>query len=233
MPLVNKTSHIAGNLETVYRRIAASAKQYGRDAANITLVAVSKTHPVESVDEAYQWGQRDFGESYLQEALPKITALHGTDIVWHFIGPIQSNKTKAIAEHFDWVHSVDRVKIAHHLNKHRPKNMPPLNICLQVNISGESTKSGISLKELPQLAGHVKFLTHLQLRGLMAIPAPANHFEQQRTAFSKLREAMEQLNLEGFKLDTLSMGMSDDMEAAIAEGATHLRLGTAIFGSRK
>lgn len=177
-------------------------------------------------------GMRRFGENYLQEALEKIAALQELDLEWHFIGPIQSNKTRPIAEHFDWVHSVDRLKLARRLSEQRPAGLPPLNICLQVNVSGEQSKSGITLQELPALAQEVATLPRLRLRGLMAIPAPAAGLEAQRQPFRQMRFALEQLIAEGLELDTLSMGMSGDLEAAIAEGATLVRIGTALFGPR-
>ena len=177
-------------------------------------------------------GVTRYGENYLQEALNKIADLQDLPLEWHFIGPIQSNKTRIIAEHFDWVHSVDRLKIAQRLSEQRPPEQPPLNICLQVNVSGEASKSGISLDELPELARQVLRLPRLRLRGLMTIPAPATDFDAQRQPFRTLRLAMEELNASGMALDTLSMGMSDDLEAAIAEGATLVRIGTALFGPR-
>ena len=181
--------------------------------------------------EAYREGQRDFGESYLQEALAKQERLTDFDIVWHFIGPIQSNKTKAIASHFAWVHSIDRLKIAQRLSEQRSPQLPPLNVCIQVNVSGEASKSGIGFAGLPDLAAAVARLPRVRLRGLMAIPAPTEDFEQQCAAFRALREALEALDIEG--LDTLSMGMSDDLEAAVHEGATMVRIGSAIFGPRR
>lgn len=181
--------------------------------------------------DAYRLGQRDFGESYLQEALAKQARLTDFDIVWHFIGPIQSNKTRAIASHFSWVHSVDRLKIAQRLSDQRPPQLPPLNVCIEVNVSGEASKSGTALAGLPDLAAAVARLPRLKLRGLMAIPAPTDEFEQQRAAFRALRQALEALPSEG--LDTLSMGMSDDLEAAVYEGSTMVRVGSAIFGPRR
>lgn len=177
-------------------------------------------------------GMTRFGENYLQEALEKIEALQDLSLEWHFIGPIQSNKTRPIAEHFDWVHSVDRLKLARRLSEQRPPHLPPLNICLQVNVSGEQSKSGATLEELPALAREVASLPHLRLRGLMAIPAPAEGLEAQRQPFHHMHQALQQLNAEGLELDTLSMGMSGDLEAAIAEGATLVRIGTALFGPR-
>lgn len=210
-------------------RINAATHAADRENSSVGLLAVSKTKPAEAVREAFTAGLRDFGENYLQEALEKQSALSDLPLVWHFIGPIQSNKTKPIAENFDWVHSVDRLKIAERLSAQRPANLPPLNICLQVNVSGEDSKSGCSLEEVSTLAHAVTQLPNLRLRGLMAIPEPTDDPEQQREAFAKLRAALEGLNLQ---LDTLSMGMSHDLEAAIAEGATWVRIGTALFGAR-
>lgn len=224
---------IATNLQAVHRAIAQAADMAQRREQDITLLAVSKTFAAEAVREAYRAGQRAFGESYVQEALDKIAALHALPLEWHFIGPIQANKTRRIAEHFDWVHSIDRLKIAQRLGGQRPHDLPPLQVCLQVNISGEASKSGAAPAELPDLARAVAALPRLRLRGLMAIPAPAPDFERQRLAFRTSRQLLEQLQQAGLALDTLSMGMSDDMEAAIAEGATMVRIGTDIFGERE
>ncbi len=213
-------------------RVRLAAEKSQRAAGAIQVLAVSKTQPAEAIRAAWRGGLDQFGESYLQEALAKINELRDLPITWHFIGPIQSNKTRPIAEHFAWVHSVDRGKIAQRLNQHRPESLPPLQICLQVNISGESSKSGVSLDELPRLASEVLLLPRLQLRGLMAIPAPTRDPAQQRAAFATLRLAMAQLQPIAPAMDTLSMGMSDDLEAAIAEGATMLRVGSGIFGPR-
>jgi len=190
---------------------------------------VSKTKPAAAVREAHACGQRDFGENYLQEALNKQAELSDLALTWHFIGPIQSNKTRPIAEHFAWVHSVDRLKIAQRLSEQRPAHLPPLNICLQVNVSGEASKSGCAPEELPALALAVSQLPNLRLRGLMTIPEPTRDVAQQHAACARLRQLRDDLNLE---LDVLSMGMSDDLEAAIAEGATWVRIGTALFGAR-
>jgi pyridoxal phosphate enzyme (YggS family) len=222
-------STIAENIATVGTRIQAAAQACGRDPATIGLLAVSKTKPASALKEAFSHGLRHFGENYLQEALGKQKELEGLPLIWHFIGPIQSNKTKAIASHFDWVHSVDRLKIAQRLSEQRPDGMQPLNICLQVNISGEASKSGCTPEALPELAQAVSLLPNLRLRGLMAIPEAATAPEAQHAAFSSLRKLSEALNL---NLDTLSMGMSHDLEAAIAEGATWVRIGTALFGAR-
>ena len=213
-------------------RVRLAAEKSQRTPGDIQILAVSKTHPAGAIRAAWRGGLDQFGESYLQEALAKITELQDLPLTWHFIGPIQSNKTRPIAEHFDWVHSVDRGKIAQRLNQHRPESLPPLQICLQVNISGESSKSGASLEELPRLASEVLLLPRLRLRGLMAIPAPTSDPSQQRAAFAMLRQAMAQLQSLAPAMDTLSMGMSDDLEAAIAEGATMVRVGSGIFGSR-
>ncbi len=219
-------------LQQVQRQITHALQQSKRPDAAATLLAVSKTRPAEDLLALYQLGQRCFGENYLQEALEKQAQLTDYDIEWHFIGPIQSNKTKEIAAHFDWVHSIDRFKIARRLSEQRPEGLAPLNICLQVNVSSEESKSGCTLAELPQLAQEVSELPNVTLRGLMAIPAPCNDPEAQRLPFRALREALETLNQNGFHLDTLSMGMSGDLDAAIAEGATMVRIGTALFGPR-
>lgn len=224
---------IDDKLAKVTARIHQAATAAGRDPQTVQLIAVSKTQPAAAIADAYANGQRRFGENYLQEALEKQSALqHLPELEWHFIGPIQSNKTRAIAEHFSWVHSVDRLKVAQRLNEQRPANLPPLNICVQVNIDDETTKSGVSLAELPALMAAFAPLTRLRLRGLMAIPTATDDPAQQRKAFAKLRSALQVLNLQGFKMDTLSMGMSGDMESAIAEGATFVRVGTDIFGAR-
>ena len=223
---------IAQCLATVHEQIRAAEKQYGREPDSVQLLAVSKTRPIEDLLEAQHAGQTAFGENYLQDALPKIAALTNPRPQWHFIGPIQSNKTRDIAEHFDWVHSIDRLKIARRLSKQRPENMPPLSICLQVNIDNEASKSGVLPDEVLALATEIQQLPNLRLRGLMAIPSATTDFEQQRRPFHHLRELYEQLQQQGIPLDTLSMGMSNDLEAAIAEGSTMVRIGTAIFGQR-
>ncbi len=223
---------IEQRLQLVQRQIAEALEKYQRPVNSAALLAVSKTHPASDILDLYRLGQRRFGENYLQEALQKMAELADCDIEWHFIGPIQSNKTRDIAAHFSWVHSVERLKIAHRLSEQRPVGLAPLQICLQVNVSGEASKSGCSLQELPQLAAAIAELPRLKLRGLMAIPAPTTDFEAQRRVFRTLREALEQLNSNGLQLDTLSMGMSGDLEAAVAEGATLLRIGTALFGPR-
>jgi pyridoxal phosphate enzyme (YggS family) len=201
-----------------------------REAGSVLLLAVSKTKPAQDIASVFQLGQRHFGESYLQEALIKQQALGAFDITWHFIGPIQSNKTKPIARHFAWVHSVDRIKIAKRLSEQRPAELPPLNICLQVNISAEVSKSGIMPADLPQLIAEVKALPNILLRGVMAIPEPETDFQRQRRPYRLLYQAVKQLNIA--ELDTFSFGMTGDLKAAIAEGSTIVRIGTALFGSR-
>ena len=223
---------IASALQAVKHRILAAAAQNGRTAQSVQLLAVSKTFPPAAVREAFHAGQTQFGESYVQEALAKIAALRDLALEWHFIGPLQSNKTRQVAEHFAWVHSVDRAKIAERLSAARPAELPPLQVCLQVNVSGEASKSGVAPEEAAALAAHVAALPRLRLRGLMAIPAPTHDVEQQRRQFRIVHELLARLNHQDFQLDTLSMGMSDDMEAAIAEGATIVRVGSAIFGAR-
>ena len=223
---------IASNLQAVRAAIIAAATEAGRTSGDVTLLAVSKTFAPEAIREAYHAGQVCFAESYVQEALNKIAALHDLPIEWHFIGPIQGNKTRAIAEHFAWVHSVDRLKIAERLSAQRPAHLPPLQICLQVNISEEASKSGVPSGEVAQLAMKVAQLPRLKLRGLMAIPAPSDDASAQRAAFARLRELRDRLGRQGLRLDTLSMGMSHDFAAAITEGATMVRVGTAIFGKR-
>ncbi|MDR6407732.1 YggS family pyridoxal phosphate-dependent enzyme [Paraburkholderia terricola] len=227
-------SDLIHHLEAVRQRIAAAAHAAGRDARTIDLLAVSKTFPAEDVRAAYDAGQRAFGENYVQEAIAKIEALADlrAALEWHFIGPLQSNKTRPVAEHFDWVHSVDRLKIAQRLSEQRPDNLPPLNVCLQVNISGEASKSGVSMSEAVEVAQAIAALPKLRLRGLMAIPEPAGGIDEQRVPHRRLRELFERLRENGLPLDTLSMGMSSDLEAAVLEGATIVRVGTAIFGAR-
>jgi len=223
---------IASNLQAVRGAIAAAAAETGRSAGDVDLLAVSKTFAADALREAYQAGQRCFAESYVQEALEKIAALRDLAIEWHYIGPIQSNKTRAIAENFSWVHSVDRLKIAERLSEQRPAHLPLLQICLQINISRENSKSGASPDEVNTLARDIAKLPNLKLRGLMAVPAPSDDVTAQRLAFAQLRKLRDQLNQQGMQLDTLSMGMSHDFAAAIAEGATIVRIGTAIFGDR-
>ena len=225
-------SDIAANLQAVLARIAAAARECGRDPASVRLLAVSKTWPAECLLPAIAAGQQAFGENYVQEGVDKIAALAGRSLEWHFIGPLQSNKTRLVAAHFDWVHSIERMKIAERLAEQRPAGKSPLNVCLQVNVSGEASKSGCAPEEAVALAKAIAALPNLRLRGLMCIPEPAEDVEAQRRPFRQLRELYEQLRAEGLPLDTLSMGMSHDIEAAIAEGATMVRVGTAIFGER-
>ncbi len=223
---------IAANLQAVRARIATACAGAGRAAESVQLLAVSKTWPAASVREAAAAGQRAFGENYVQEAVAKAAELGDTGLEWHFIGPLQGNKTRLVAEHFSWVHSVERLKIAERLAAQRPAELPALQVCLQVNISGEASKSGCSPDELANLAHAVAALPGLRLRGLMAIPEPGDDNRQQRSRFALLRELRDRLGAEGLRLDTLSMGMSHDLEAAILEGATIVRIGTAIFGER-
>jgi len=224
---------IASGLQNVRARIKGIAEKIGRQPETITLLAASKTNPAERLREAFAAGQTIFGENYLQEALVKISLLTDLPIEWHFIGPIQSNKTKRIAENFAWVHSVDRKKIADRLSKDRPESLPPLQICLQVNVSGEDSKSGVAPEEIADLAAHVISLPRLKLRGLMAVPEITTATALQRSQFRMLREAYDQLRRDSYDLDTVSMGMSEDMDIAIEEGATMVRVGTAIFGPRR
>jgi len=232
-------NHLRDKLSKVYDRVQLAADEAHRNGNHITVIAVSKTRPASMLREAFELGQRRFGENYLQEALQKQQELSDLAIEWHFIGPMQSNKTRDIATNFDWVHSVDRLKIAQRLNDQRPTNAEALNICIQINIDEESSKSGVSGKELLSLAKAVQTLPHLRLRGLMAIPVAHREYRDQYKAFKRVHEAFEQLKLEFAEhglaiddLDTLSMGMSMDMEAAIAAGATQVRIGTDIFGQR-
>ncbi|MCH4872518.1 MULTISPECIES: YggS family pyridoxal phosphate-dependent enzyme [Pseudomonas] len=222
-------STIADNIAEVEARIRAAALAVQRDVTSIHLLAVSKTKPAAALREAYAAGLRDFGENYLQEARAKQVELADLPLCWHFIGPIQSNKTREIAEHFAWVHSVDRLKIAQRLSEQRPAELPPLNICIQVNVSGEASKSGCTPHDLPALAAAISALPRLKLRGLMAIPEPTEDRAAQDAAFATVRQLQESLNM---GLDTLSMGMSHDLESAIAQGATWVRIGTALFGAR-
>ena len=260
---------ITANLQAVRERIERAAQAAGRRASDIELIAVSKTFPAQDIAEAWEAGQRAFGENYVQEAVEKVTQLshlplewrvepahqnndHARSdaprpsagvaspegpllrpLEWHFIGPIQSNKTRAIAEHFQWVHSIERVKIAQRLNDARPAHLPPLNVCIQVNVSGEGSKSGVAPGAELALARAMLALPRLRLHGLMAIPEPTPDMQLQRRRFALLRNIKDRLTADGIALDTLSMGMSDDLEAAIAEGATMVRVGTAIFGKRK
>ena len=223
---------IDANLQAVKRRIANAAQACGRDPADIGLIAVSKTFSADAVAVARACGQHAFGENYVQEAVEKIAALANLGLQWHLIGPIQSNKTRAIAENFDWVHSVDRLKVAERLSAARPAGPAPLQACIQVNIGAESTKSGVAPGQALELACAVAALPRLKLRGLMAIPPASGDYSQQRRFFAQLRRIKDEMVAAGVALDTLSMGMSADLEAAIAEGATLVRVGTAIFGER-
>ena len=222
-------STIADNIAQVEARIRAAALAVQRDVTSVHLLAVSKTKPAAALREAYAAELRNFGENYLQEARAKQVELADLPLCWHFIGPIQSNKTRDIAEHFAWVHSVDRLKIAQRLSQQRPNELPPLNICIQVNVSGEASKSGCTPTDLPALAEAINGLPRLKLRGLMAIPEPTDDRAEQDAAFAKVRELQHSLDM---GLDTLSMGMSHDLESAIAQGATWVRIGTALFGAR-
>lgn len=229
----NKNVNIAENLQQIQQNITRFCLQYHRIPEEVQLLAVSKTKPAEDIRAAFNAGQLQFGENYLQEALNKITELSDLPIEWHFIGSIQSNKTRDLAENFSWVHSVDRLKIAKRLSDQRPSELPPLNICLEVNISQEDSKSGFALSELDQVANEISTLPNLNLRGLMAIPAKAEGLEEQRIVFSQMFHVLNKLQTIHPQMDTLSMGMTNDMEAAIAEGSTMVRIGTAIFGARK
>jgi len=225
-------TYISDKLQITGANIENFAIKYQRAPKEVKLLAVSKKHGADKIREAYDAGQTAFGENYVQELLEKQQELSDLNIEWHFIGPLQSNKTKKIAEIASWVHTIDRFKIAKRLSEQRPAQLPPLAVCIQVNISGEESKSGVSIEELPSLAKEINTLPRLQLKGLMVIPAPEKNFEKQRAVFARLTEIKKQLNQQGLEIDTLSMGMSDDMEAAIAEGATIVRIGTAIFGKR-
>jgi pyridoxal phosphate enzyme (YggS family) len=223
---------IADNIARVRAQMAAACQSAGRAPGSVQLLAVSKTWSADAVRKAHAAGQTDFGENYIQEAVDKITALRDLPLVWHCIGPIQSNKTRLVAEHFDWVHSIDRLKIAQRLSEQRPAHLPPLQVCIQVNVDGGETKSGVSPTDLSDLAQAVAALPRLQLRGLMTIPEPAETDAQMRAVHRQAKNLFEQLRAQGLPLDTLSMGMSADMAAAIAEGSTMVRVGTAIFGKR-
>jgi pyridoxal phosphate enzyme (YggS family) len=225
-------SAIADNLQAVQARIAKAAAEAGRSPESVRLLAVSKTWPLASVIEAADAGQRAFGENYVQEGVDKIAAISGRNLEWHFIGPVQSNKSKPVAEAFDWVHSLDRLKIAERLSAQRPAYLPPLQVCVQVNVSGEASKSGCAPDETLALCRAVAALPGLNLRGLMAIPEPTDDPFAQHAPFRQLREIHDHIRAAGLPLDTLSMGMSHDLEAAVAEGATIVRIGTAIFGER-
>jgi pyridoxal phosphate enzyme (YggS family) len=223
---------IQSRLYTVQQRIEEAMREYGRAPGSVQLLAVSKTRTTDAIRQAVAAGQSQFGESYLQEALDKIDALRDIDVVWHFIGRIQSNKTRAIAQKFDWVHSIDTLKQATRLNEQRPDDRPPLNVCLQINIDQEGSKGGIAPEAAASLASEIGALPRLRLRGLMTLPAPATNREAQRRPFRLLRELRDRIATPELPLETLSMGMSDDLEAAVAEGATIVRIGTAVFGPR-
>ena len=225
-------SRIAQNLALINDRVIQAAQECGRNPAEIQLLGVSKKHSADEIRSAVAAGLTQFGESYLQEALPKISALSDLSLVWHFIGPIQSNKTRQIAEYFDWVHSVDRLKIATRLSEQRPRQLEPLNICIQINISMEDSKSGLLGEAARSFALQLTELPRLKLRGLMAIVQKTSDPQLQRGMFSQLRELLDDLNQQGLALDTLSMGMTNDLEAAVTEGSTILRVGTGLFGSR-
>jgi len=226
------TQNLASNLTAVKKQISRLEKRYQRASGEVCLIAVSKTRSAEEIQVLAALGQINFGESYAQEAVDKITRITDVTLTWHFIGPIQKNKTKLIAENFSWVHSIDRESVAVRLNNQRPANLPALNICLQINIDQESSKSGIAPTQLLALAEAIRALPRLKLRGLMAIPSSTDDFEQQSITFTKMSELLQQLQQHGFDTDTLSMGMSNDYEAAIACGSTMVRIGTAIFGAR-
>ena len=223
---------ICDHIQTVGEQIRHAEIQYHRQANSVTLLAVSKRHPVSAIEQSLECGQLALGENYAQEMFEKAQQLQHSQIEWHYIGPIQSNKTRIIAETASWVHSIDRFKIARRLSEQKPDTRPPISLCLQVNINEESSKSGVLVDQLPELMDQVSSLSGIVVRGLMAIPEVTTDFDCQRKNFAKVRKAMEGLNQRGYNLDTLSMGMSGDMEAAIAEGATIVRIGTAIFGQR-
>ncbi|MDX7990029.1 YggS family pyridoxal phosphate-dependent enzyme [Xenorhabdus littoralis] len=227
-------NNIEQNLHDVRNRITVAAQKCGRSPEEITLLAVSKTKPADAIAQAITAGQREFGENYVQEGVEKIQHFSNRDdLVWHFIGPLQSNKSRLVAENFDWCHTIDRLKIAQRLSEQRPDNMAPLNVLIQINISGEGSKSGIVLEALTELAVTINALPNLVLRGLMAIPAPESNFEHQIMVFSQMEQAFTELKAQYPQVDTLSMGMTDDMDAAITRGSTLVRIGTAIFGARQ
>lgn len=231
-PAASSGHRVCARLQAVRTRIDAAAQTAGRASGSIALLAVSKTFDAAAVRDMAACGQQAFGENYVQEALDKIAVLGDLPLEWHFIGPLQSNKTRPVAENFAWVHSVDRLKIAERLSAQRPAAFPPIQVCIEVNVSGESSKGGVALTDLPALADAVAVLPKLTLRGLMAIPAPSDDPARQRMAFRAVREAFDALVAQGHTLDTLSMGMSADLESAIQEGATMVRIGTALFGAR-
>ena len=234
--MIRPGARIADCVGAVRERIAAAERRFDRAPGSVTLVAVAKTKPASLVREAWAAGQHQFGENFVQEAVEKLDELSQLSgpggIEWHFVGAIQANKSRTVAERFDWVHTVDRLRIARRLNDQRPAFLPPLNVCLQVNVSGESSKAGVRAEEAADLAAAVAELPRLRLRGLMTIPRPCTGFDEQRGALRPLVEVYERLRGDGLALDTLSMGMTDDLEAAVAEGATMVRIGTAVFGPR-
>ena len=223
---------VTENLRKIRNLLAESAIEAKRDPATVKLLAVSKKQPLDAILEAAADGQRDFGENYVQEGLDKIAAAGSDDLVWHFIGHLQSNKTRTVAEHFDWVHTIDRLKIARRLSDQRPPSLKPLNVCLQVDIDNESSKSGAPVDAIPELAREVARLENMKLRGLMCLPRQRDEFEAQREPFRRMRELADSIRADGIGIDTLSMGMTGDYRAAIFEGATIVRIGTAVFGPR-
>ncbi len=229
----NTVENIEKNIKNIWQQIYAAEQKYGRKRGSVRLLAVSKTKGVEDIEKAISAGLSDFGENYVQEALPKMGSLRPFNLTWYFIGPLQSNKTRQVTENFDWVLSVDREKVAKRLGDARPQTLGPLNVCLQVNISGEDSKSGVSIPEVMPLASRILDHPRLRLRGIMGIPAATNVIADQRLAFRQLKDVFDSMNDRGFNLDTLSMGMSGDLESAIAEGSTMVRIGSAIFGQRK
>ncbi|MBX3609536.1 MAG: YggS family pyridoxal phosphate-dependent enzyme [Hydrogenophaga sp.] len=228
---------IAANLQQVRERLRRACEAVSRDSAEVTLLAVSKTFGPDAVRQAHAAGQTAFGENYVQEGIEKIASVADmvprASVVWHCIGPLQSNKTRVVAAHFDWVQSIDRLKIAQRLSEQRDGSMAPLNVCLQLNVDGGANKAGVAVADLPALADAVAALPHLRLRGVMSIPEPQDGFDAQREVFVRVREAYDDLRARGHALDTLSMGMSDDLEAAVAAGATMVRVGRAVFGHRE
>ena len=225
-------STLKDNLQSVTRRIHAAERAASRESGSVQLIAVGKLHPAQAIRTLYEAGQRHFAENFVQEALTKQRVLNDLDIDWHFIGRIQSNKTKDIANHFSWVHSVDRLKIARRLSDQRPSTQPPLNLCLQLNLQSEETKSGISESELPGLIASISELPNIHIRGLMIVPRPETDPARQQPVFARVRTLLKEANSKGYELDTLSMGMTSDLEYAIAEGSTQVRIGTALFGHR-
>jgi pyridoxal phosphate enzyme (YggS family) len=223
---------VTENLKLISDLLHSAAIEAGRDPASVQLLAVSKKQPVEKIREAHACGQRDFGENFVQEGVEKIESLTNLDLTWHFIGHLQSNKTRVVAEYFDWVHTIDKLKTARRLSEQRPEDLEPLNVCLQVNVDDEDAKSGVLPAAVPELAAACSELPNLRFRGLMCLPAIRNEFEDQRRPFAVLRELAEQLRAAGIDTDTLSMGMTADFRAAIFEGATIVRIGTALFGAR-